>query len=272
MRAKPPHAEGCSVARISLWASHGLCADKQDDQASQRQSTGPNTAAAKFQRRRCFRRQTFLLSAGISITTMPPADDQPSTAPSHDQERQRAALLILDMVNRFDFVGAEKLQRGALEAARRIDRLRREFRERGLPVIYVNDNFGEWHSESSKLVEQALERDNPVTELIRPLDDDFFVIKPQFSGFYATNLPVLLPKLGVTRLVLTGVATDICVLFTAADAHMRDYALWIPEDAVAAESEERGRWALEIMTSSMGARTAATSQLSIADWTAAPGN
>lgn len=206
------------------------------------------------------------------MATMPPAYDQLPTAPRNDQGRCRAALLILDMVNRFDFVGAEKLQRSALEAAHCIDRLRREFRQRGLPVIYVNDNFGEWHSESSKLVEQALERDNPVTELIRPMDDDFFVIKPQFSGFYATNLPVLLPKLGVSRLVLVGIATDICVLFTAADAHMRDYALWIPEDAVAAESEERGKWALEIMASSMGAQTAATSQLSLADWTAAPSN
>jgi nicotinamidase-related amidase len=48
---------------------------------------------------------------------------------------------------------------------------------------------------------------------LEPHADDFFVIKPQFSGFYATNLPVLLPKLGVTRLILTGISTDICVLF-----------------------------------------------------------
>ena len=181
----------------------------------------------------------------------------------------RPALLILDMVNCFDFEGAEALEPRAFEAARRVDRLRQEFRAQGWPVVYVNDNFGEWHLEPSKLVERALEKDNPVTEMVRPEHGDFFIIKPQFSGFYATNLPVLLPQLGVSKLVLSGIATDICVLFTAADAHMRDYDLWVPEDAVAAESDERGRWALDIMAQSMGAETAATSQKSLREWLAA---
>jgi nicotinamidase-related amidase len=137
----------------------------------------------------------------------------------------------------------------------------------GAPVIYVNDNFGEWHSEKSLLVERALGGENPVTERLKPAEDDYFIIKPQFSGFYATNLPVLLPKLGVSRLILTGVATEICVLFTAADAHMRDYALWIPQDAVASPGKQ-GDWALEIMRSSMGAETAATSDLTLGGWMA----
>jgi nicotinamidase-related amidase len=81
---------------------------------------------------------------------------------------------------------------------------------------------------------------------------------------------VLLPKLGVTKLILTGIATDICVLFTAADAHMRDYALWIPADAVAAETDERGRWALEIMSNSMGATTDAAKKLSLGKWLELP--
>ena len=89
--------------------------------------------------------------------------------------------------------------------------------------------------------------------------DNYFIIKPQFSGFYATNLPVLLPKLGVTKVALTGVATDICVLFTAADAYMRDYSIWVPEDAVAAKSLERHTMALEIMRSSLTATTSPSS-------------
>lgn len=193
-------------------------------------------------------------------------DQQPSETSLESGDR--AALLILDMVNCFDFEGAEALKPRALEAAGRINQLHQEFRTHGWPVIYVNDNFGEWHSEASRLVERALEQDNPVTDLVKPEQGDFFIIKPQFSGFYATNLPVLLPKLGVSKLVLCGIATDICVLFTAADAHMRDYALWVPKDAVAAESDERGIWALEIMASSMGADTAATSQKSISEWLA----
>ena len=180
----------------------------------------------------------------------------------------RVALLIIDMVNCFEFEAGDILKSKALRAAHVIRALRDEIEARDCPVIYVNDNFGEWHSERSKLVERARQIDNPVLDLIKPTESDFFIIKPQFSGFYATNLPVLLPKLGVTRLILTGIATDICVLFTAADAHMRDYSLWIPADAVAAETDERGRWALEIMANSMGATTEPSTALTLPDWLA----
>lgn len=190
------------------------------------------------------------------------------TAPARDQDGDRAALLIIDMVNCFDFTGADAILPRAMQAARAIARFREQVEARGWPVIYVNDNFGEWHSERSKLIGRALEQHNPVTALLKPDDNDYFIIKPQFSGFYSTNLPVLLPKLGVTRLILTGIATDICVLFTAADAHMRDYRLWVPQDAVAAETDERGRWALEIMANSMGAETAATRDIALDDWIA----
>lgn len=156
----------------------------------------------------------------------------------------------------------------ALAAADAILALRADLEGRGWPVIYINDNFGEWHSERSRLVKRALSHPNPVVQKIQPRSEDFFVIKPQFSGFYATNLPVLLPKLGVTRLILTGIAIDICILFTAADAHMRDYRLWVPEDAVAAETDEHGRWALSIMEKSMAAQTHSTRDLDLARWLA----
>jgi len=193
------------------------------------------------------------------------SDRSPRTPPA-DQKRVRAALLIIDMVNGFDFDGAELLKPKAAKAALAILNLKKVMADRGWPIIYVNDNFGEWHSERSRLIARALQNDNPITELLKPNDEDYFIIKPQFSGFYATNLPVLLPKLGVNRLILTGIATDICVLFTAADAHMRDYGLWIPKDAVAAESDERGRWALDIMAGSMTAETAPTHELSLVHW------
>ena len=108
---------------------------------------------------------------------------------------------------------------------------------------------------------RAIERDGAVAAKLAPEPNDYFIIKPQFSGFYSTNLPVLLPKLGVSRLVLTGIATDICILFTAADAHMRDYALWIPEDCVAAQEDRSGASALAIMCQTMGAKTAPSSAL-----------
>lgn len=190
------------------------------------------------------------------------------TAPYRDNGSGEVALLIVDMINRFAFEDADVLRARAERAADAIVSLKSAARGCGAPVIYVNDNFGEWHSEKSMLVERAMEGGNRVTGKLLPDGEDYFIIKPQFSGFYATNLPVLLPKLGVSRLVITGIATDICVLFTAADAHMRDYAMWVPEDAVAAP-DERGEWALEIMRGSLRAETRPTSELALADWLAA---
>jgi len=189
------------------------------------------------------------------------------TAPFRDDSgSDKAALLIIDMINCFDFQGADALKAKVPGVAHAIARLREEMEKAGCPVIYVNDNFGEWHSEKSRLIKRALIAGNQVIETILPTEQDYFIIKPQFSGFYATNLPVLLPKLGVRRLILTGIATDICVLFTAGDAHMRDYALWVPEDCVAAADDQRSRWALEIMRESMDAETRSTDALDLAGW------
>lgn len=168
------------------------------------------------------------------------------------------------MVNPFDFDGGEAVRRAAEPVAETIATLRVDADAADVPVIYVNDNFGRWHSERSRLVEEA--GPSIAGGIITPRDTDLFIIKPQFSGFYSTNLAVLLPKLGVRRLILTGVAAEICVLFTAADAHMRDYAIWVPDDAVVAIDADRGRAALGIMRSVMGATTMASTALSIRDW------
>jgi nicotinamidase-related amidase len=199
---------------------------------------------------------------------------------AEDQDRAKidgpapggVGLLIVDMINRLDFPGAEALRPKAEAAAAVAADLRSQADRRGTPVIYVNDNFGYWHSERAKLVEACAAHDSPgrvMTRRILPREGDFFIIKPQVSGFYATNLPVLLPKLGVRRLVIVGIATDICVLFTAADAHMRDYGLWVPADGVASEADERSRWALAIMRNSMAAETRPTTTQSLDDWIAA---
>ena len=178
-------------------------------------------------------------------------------------------LLIIDMINDLSFSGGEALRPKAEAAAAVALALRAEADRLGAPVVYVNDNYGQWHSEKSKIVESCGAKGGPGETLVRlmaPRDNDYFVIKPQFSGFYSTNLPVLLPKLGVTRLVLAGIAADICVLFTAADAHMRAYDLWVPRDAVVSDDDQRKDWALDIMRKSMDAETRGVGELSLQDW------
>lgn len=183
-----------------------------------------------------------------------------------------AALLIVDMINDLEFPGAAGLIEEIDRVAEVILELRKAADRQGAPVVYVNDNFGQWHSERSRIVEhcrRAGAAGAKVAERLAPREDDYFVIKPQLSGFYATNLPVLLPKLGASRVILTGVAADICVLFTAADAHMREYDLWVPADATAANSGKRKAWALEVMQQVLGAETRPTNELALADWLAA---
>jgi nicotinamidase-related amidase len=172
--------------------------------------------------------------------------DEP-TAPMRDTGHGGMALLIIDMIADFTEDTRSNLANGAKRVAAAIIGLRERMDALDAPVIYVNDHFGEWHSDRAKLVEKAkANRPGPLRD-IAPRASDYFIIKPQFSGFYSTNLPVLLPKLGISRLILTGVSTDMCVLFTAADAHMRDYRLWVPEDATASINAQRSRAALGIM-------------------------
>ena len=173
------------------------------------------------------------------------------------------ALLVIDMLNAFDFEEWEPLAEAAAAIVGPINALRDEARAAGCPVIYVNDNYGRWRDERSGLVAWLTRPDARGAAIARALamhDDDYFVIKPEASGFYATSLPALLPRLGVSRLVLTGIAADICVQFTAADAHMREYPLWVPADGVAGLSAQRTRWALEVMADSMGADIRATTE------------
>lgn len=182
----------------------------------------------------------------------------------------RAALLIIDVLNAFDFDGFEELRRAADAIVEPIRELREEARRSDSPVIYVNDNYGRWHDERHDLVEHLGRDGSRGADLVRalaPEKTDYFIIKPEASGFYATTLPALLPRLDVTRLVLTGLAADICILFTASDAHMREYPLWVPADGVAGTESERKQWALTLMQQSLGAEIRPTHALRLPEWT-----
>ena len=165
-------------------------------------------------------------------------------------ERSSTVLLLVDVINDFNFPRARDLLRFALPAARRIVALKKRLRALGVPAIYVNDNFGRWQSDFKKQVEKCVGDDSrgaPVARLLIPGENDYFVLKPKHSGFYSTSLDVLLAYLGAKKLVITGFAGDICVLFTANDAYMRDYELIVPRDCIASETAEANRGACQQM-------------------------
>lgn len=194
---------------------------------------------------------------------MPPKnDDLHGNAP----DDSAVALLLIDMINDFEFEDGEQLFEHALPAARRMADLKRRCRALGIPVIYVNDNWGRWQSNLEKLVEHVLGsnvRGRPIAELLRPDADDYFVLKPKQSGFFATTLETLLAYLKAKTLILAGVAGDMCVLFTANDAYMRDYRLVIPRDCIASNNEAANQRALTHFRSILKADTTPSSDLDL---------
>lgn len=165
-------------------------------------------------------------------------------------DNSSVALILIDVINDLEFEEGELLLEHALPMARKLAALKRRAKELQIPVIYVNDNFGRWQSNFSKLIEHCHEepvRGKEIVKLLAPDDQDYFVLKPKHSGFYSTSLDVLLQYLGVSRLIITGMAGNICVLFTANDAYMRDFYLHVPRDCVASNTLEENEIALKQM-------------------------
>ena len=174
------------------------------------------------------------------------------------KRRHPYALLLVDVINELEFDGAARLLPRALAMARRVAALKARAIKAGVPCIYVNDNFGQWRSDFRTLVERCLTggvRGQQIAQLLAPNDDDYFVLKPLHSGFYTTTLDLVLRELGSRRLVICGLATEGCVLFTASDAYIRGFELFVPRDGSASESPARHRHALDIMKKMLKADT-----------------
>jgi nicotinamidase-related amidase len=167
-----------------------------------------------------------------------------STHRSSDERPGGTALLVVDMISSWDFEDAAPLARQALRIVDAIARLQRRCRRAGVPVIYANDNRGRWRSDLRQQVAQALASEGPgapITAVLQPGPEDYFVLKPLHSAFFGTPLHLLLLQLQLRRLVLVGVSSDQCILATAQDARMRDFEVVVPRDCVASQTAARTR-------------------------------
>lgn len=170
----------------------------------------------------------------------------------------RRALLILDMISPFDFDGARQVLRNARRIAPAIARLKQRAVRQRAPVIYVNDMAGKWESDRQAYVARCLQADRPgrdVVSRLAPAAADYFIFKPRHSGFFATALAELLELLRVQEVVLSGLTSHQCVLFTGMDAYVREFTVIVPRDCVAAPSREHTRHALFVLQHAMMART-----------------
>jgi len=190
---------------------------------------------------------------------------------SHDlhgsaPDKSETALLLIDVINDFDFPEGEQLLQLALQVGKNIAALKQRTKAAGIPTIYVNDNFGRWRSDFKKIVAHCRDenaRGKQFVELLLPDEEDYFVLKPKHSGFYSTTLDLLLTHLNAKNLILTGIAGNNCVLVTANDAYMRDYKVFVPSDCIVSNTEEENAYALKQMETVLKTDTTPSEKLDV---------
>lgn len=160
------------------------------------------------------------------------------------------ALLLIDVINDLEFENNQSLVKQSARLASRIAALKKRARAAAIPVIYVNDNFGKWQSDFQKQVHHCLQDGvcgRVLVAKLKPEPEDYFVLKPKHSGFYSTTLDTVLRYLKAHTLILTGIAGDRCVLFTANDAFLREFRICVPSDCVISNDPRQNQQALKLM-------------------------
>ncbi|MDP4086592.1 MAG: isochorismatase family cysteine hydrolase [Bacillota bacterium] len=163
-------------------------------------------------------------------------------------DNKHQALLIIDMINNFNFKHGPILAKKTLNITQPIKSLKDYFNQKNWPVIFINDHYSLWQANLDKIVEFCRNSySDPLFKQLLPGENDYFLIKPKHSAFYGTALNTLLHQLKIDTLVLTGIAGNICVLFTANDAYMREYKIIVPENCIASVDDNDNRVALTMM-------------------------
>ncbi|MFJ7905243.1 isochorismatase family cysteine hydrolase [Streptomyces sp. NPDC096198] len=174
------------------------------------------------------------------------------------------ALIVIDMLNTYDHKDAEALVTSVRKALPGIRTLIGRARASDSPVIYVNDNFGQWRSHHGELLQAALAgHHRDLVEPIVPDEDSLFIVKARHSIFFETPLAYLLGQLGIERLVLCGQVTEQCVLYSALDAHIRHFEVIVPPDGLAHIDPALADAALQMMQRNMAATVCATDDITL---------
>lgn len=160
----------------------------------------------------------------------------------------RDALLLIDVVNDFEHEDGDAL---LASFRRRHARLETELESaRGtIPVAYANDDWGRWDGDAPGLVRSAIEegRGGDLVATVAPRPGDRVVLKPRYSAFDSTPLEILLRELEVERLLLAGMATEMCVTQTAIAARELGFKVTVLAGACACVDERLERIALEYL-------------------------
>jgi nicotinamidase-related amidase len=165
-----------------------------------------------------------------------------------------SALIITDMLNRYEHEDAKPLMESVREILPNLCALIGQAREQEALVVYVNDNHGDWTAGRAELSDSAMHgADPPLIEPILPPAELPFVVKARHSVFYGTQLEYMLRQHGIERLVLAGQVTEQCILYSALDAYVRHFEVIVPQDSVAHIDPDLARAALQMMETNMRA-------------------
>jgi nicotinamidase-related amidase len=166
----------------------------------------------------------------------------------------KSALIVVDMLNEYDHEDAEVLVENVREALPAMRRLVERAQQEGTPIVYVNDNHGDWGAGRPEIVERAVAgHAADLVEPIAPGDGTWFISKARHSIFYETQLEYMLREQEVERVVLIGQVTEQCILYSALDAYVRHFAVAVPCDAVAGIHPDLTDAALRMMERNMRA-------------------
>ena len=162
---------------------------------------------------------------------------------------EKYALLVADMLNDFVNKGASLEVPAARTIINNIKKEIKAARKGHIPIIYCCDAHKDKDPEFKLWPRHAVKgtKGAEVIKQLKPHKEDYIVAKTSYSCFYKTSLDKLLKRLRITHIIITGVVTNICVLYTASDAYMRGYRIIIPQNCVAALTESEHQFALQQM-------------------------
>jgi nicotinamidase-related amidase len=172
-------------------------------------------------------------------------------------DESKVALLIIDVINKLDFPDASDFRSSFSKMSQALPKLIKRSRKFDVPVIYVNDNFGKWRSNFKTQIAECLGEECSVREEIRrlvPGPDDYYVLKPQHSAFFATPLSLLLESLKVEYLIIAGISAESCILFTATDAYVRKFKIVLADDCIVSQTPAKKNASLKLMKESLKAQ------------------
>ncbi len=163
--------------------------------------------------------------------------------------KERTALLIIDMLNDFIEADGKLVVESAKSSVELIKKRLDKARKEGWVIIYLTDAHRQDDPEFDVWPPHAIAGTwgAEIIKKLKPKPKDYIIPKRRYSGLFGTQLDLVLRENDIENIVICGVLSNICVLFTAVEAKNLTYNVSVPRDSVASISDDDNDWALKQM-------------------------